>query len=82
LGGTGDDATEAERILATARQFVEQSDLRGSWFELGGSSMGAAQFVSRLRKQGTRVTLAQLLRATSVHELLADLAAQAPRTPS
>ena len=69
-----DVCATAEKAVAAARDYVEQQDLRGSWFELGGSSLDAARLVTRLRQElGVRTTLTDLLLAPSVHDFLTAL---------
>jgi acyl carrier protein len=66
-GEAGPDA----RVLAVARQYVDQADLDGPWFDLGGSSIDAARLVSELDQQfGVALSLRDLLCAASVGECL------------
>ncbi len=54
-----------------ARRYVDSSDLDGSWFVLGGSSLDAARLVSALDQElGITLSLRELLCAESVHECL------------
>jgi hypothetical protein len=76
----GGDGTNRAQVLSVAREYVDQPDLAGSWFELGGSSLDAARLVSRLSQMGLRVALSDLLDAPSVRDYLTVAAAESGAT--
>ncbi len=68
--------TPMEKRLAAhvaAQLRIERVDVGASFFDIGGSSLAAVQFASRLAKDGLNVTLAQLFESTSIAALAALL---------
>ncbi|WLQ31990.1 AMP-binding protein [Streptomyces castrisilvae] len=84
-GGSDDavEAPDARPLLDAARAFLLDEDLDKSWFELGGSSLDAAQLVSRLRSRGlAEIELRDLLLTSSVEEYLTSRAGTATPPPA
>lgn len=72
--------TPAERTLATIWAEVlglEQVDIDGNFFALGGDSIDSIQVVARTSDAGLRVTPADIVRYPSIRQLAARVAAAA-----
>jgi amino acid adenylation domain-containing protein len=82
-GGGAAPAPDPAPLLDAARAYLVDHDLEQSWFELGGSSLDAAQLVSQLRgRHGVAVELRDLLLTPSVGELLRHAAASSAPAPA
>lgn len=78
MAGSDPDHEVLAAVLRVAAGYVEDGELDGPWFDLGGSSVDAARLVSWLeREHGVPVELKALLTAGSVRDCLADAVARA-----
>jgi 3-hydroxyacyl-[acyl-carrier-protein] dehydratase len=75
-GESREASSDMEKRIAAhvaAHLKLDKIDVSASFFDIGGSSLSAVQFASRLAKDGLNLTLAQMFQVTSLAELAALL---------